>query len=392
MTYFKGGLTAATLAMTMAYSGQATAQDATLKIGGRLMLDYTTADVNSPDISVTDNEVRRARLFASGKYGSAVSYKFEFNHTTGDGIELTDGFVKFKPKGQALSLKVGHFKTHNSLEEETSSRFTSTIARGAFTDTFSLNRRLGVSVGAAGDNYTLNLGVYGESINGSEFEKDGNAIAARASYLPYQDDDTLVHIGGSWRYRNNSDSLNPNVNDGLRYRQRPYAHVFNSENTGGILPSGRIVSTPRFAKSDNMFAIEGLAIHKNLWVAGEYSLLNAKGAGTNANGDFSGGYIEAGYVIGGKRAYKKSSGAYDRTKVDNPLGEGGFGALSLVARYDTLDLQDGPYRGKLDTVVIGADWMPTKQTRLRLNYFDSDATNGAAESANGFIARLGFDF
>ena len=55
-------------------------------------------------------------------------------------------------------------------------------------------------------------------------------------------------------------------------------------------------------------------------------------------------------------------------------------------------LQDGPYQGQLDTIVLGADWWPTKQTRLRLNYFDADATNGAAESANGFVARLGFDF
>lgn len=398
MIYFKNGPSAITMAFVMGLIGttgfaeQAAAQDATLKMGGRVMLDYAAVDITNPNVDVRDSHVRRARLFARGEYGDSIEYKFEINHTTGSDLELTDTLIKFKPQGQKFTVTVGNYKTHNSLDEEASSRFTSTIERAALTDAFSLNRRLGVSIGSTGDNYTFNAGYFGESINGSEFGKDGNAAAARLTFLPYQDTDTTVHIGGSWRYRNGSDSLDETVNDGLRYRQRPYANVLGTENTGGVLSSGRIVSTPRFAGSDNLYAVEGLVIHKSLWAAAEYAMLDASGADGAADGSFSGGYIEAGYIIGGKRTYKKSGGTYDRTTVDNPLGSGGLGALALVARYDTLDLNDGPYVGKLDTIVIGADWMPTKQTRLRLNYFDSDATNGAADSASGFVARLGFDF
>ena len=372
------------------------AQDATITIGGRLMLDYTIADIKDPDVSVNASEVRRARLFAKGKYGDAVSYKFEFNHTTGDDIEVTDGFFKIKLSDSPFTVKVGHFKTHNSMEEEASSRFISTIERGAFTDAFELNRRLGVSVGTIGDNYTFNVGLYGENINGAAFEKNGHAAAARVTYVPFRSEDTIVHLGGSWRYRNNSDSNDETVNDGLRYRQRLYAHTFDSENSNGVLSSGRIVATPRFAKSDNFFGAEAAVFHNNFWFAGEYAVLNANGAGENADGDFGGGYIEAGIVLGGKRTYKTSKGkfqgTFDRTVVDNPVGEGGLGALALVARYDTLDLQDGPYLGTLDTVVVGADWWPTKQTRLRINYFNADAKNGAADSASGVVARVGFDF
>lgn len=383
------------LALSMAIPSFAAAQDATLQIGGRLMLDYTVADINTPDVNINNSEVRRARLFAKGKYGDAISYKFEFNHTTGGDVEVTDGFVQFAPKGQNFKVKVGHFKTHNSLEEEASSRFISTIERGGFTDAFELNRRLGVSVGTAGDNYTLNLGVYGDDIN-ADGDNDGNAIAARGTYLPYKTDETLVHVGASWRYRDASSD-----ND-FRYRQRAYAHLLDTENTEGVLPSGRIItadrfpnsenSVERFADSDNFYAAEALVIHNNLWAAGEYAILEANGSGDNLDASFGGGYIEGGIVIGGRKSYKTSGGTYDRMKVDNPFGSGGYGALALVARYDTLDLQDNGYLGKLDTVVIGADWWPTKQTRLRINYFDADATNGAAESANGFTARLGFDF
>ena len=387
-----GALAAMGLCAMMATEQNAQAQDATITIGGRLMLDYTLADINDPDVSVSASEVRRARLFAKGTYGDAVEYKFEFNHTTGGDIEVTDGFVKFKPETLPFTVKVGHFKTHNSLEEEASSRFISTIERGAFTDAFELNRRLGVSLGRVGENYTFNAGFYGEDINESN-DKNGYAAASRLTYLPYKSDDTLVHVGGSWRYRNAANSFDEDdTGDLFRYRQRPFAHTFDTGNSDGVLSSGRIIDTGRFASSDNLFAAEALAIHKNLWFAGEYAVLNANGGNGLDDGDFSGGYIEAGIVIGGKRSYKKSGGTFDRTKVDNPVGSGGLGALSLVARYDTLDVQDGPYLGKLDTVVLGADWWPTKQTRVRLNYFDSDATNGAADSANGFVARLGFDF
>ena len=63
-----------------------------------------------------------------------------------------------------------------------------------------------------------------------------------------------------------------------------------------------------------------------------------------------------------------------------------------MARYDQVDLQDAVYTGKLETIVLGADWWPTKQTRLGINYFDSDAENGTADKGQGLVGRLQFDF
>jgi len=400
MTFtLKSGLAISTLALTLAFSSTSFAQDATLTIGGRLMLDQAFTSIQNvdglgTDINVTSSEVRRARLFAKGKFGDSVSYKFEFNHTTGGDIEVTDGFLQFAPKGQKFKIKAGHFKTHNSLEEEASSRFITTIERGGFTDAFSLDRRLGLSIGTAGENYTFNVGVYGESINDDGFNKNGTAAAARATFTPLKTDETIVHLGASWRYRDAGDSGD------FRYRQRPFAHSLDSDNTQGFLPSGRIINAgrivpglpERFAESDNFYAAEGLIIHNGFWGAAEYSILSANGSGANPDATFGGGYIEAGYIFGGRRSYKSSGGTYDRMKVDNPIGEGGYGAVSLVARYDTLDLQDNGYLGTLDTIIIGADWLPTKNTRLRVNYFNANADNGFADSASGINARLGFDF
>ena len=251
----------------------------------------------------------------------------------------------------------------------------STLERSAFTDAFALNRRLGVSVGTSGSNYSLNVGAYTTNVNEPTGGDEGHAFAARGTYNPIKTDETIVHLGASWRYRSTGED-----GSDFRYRQRPYTHVAAS----------RIVDTGRFADSDNLYIGEALVMHKNIWAAGEYAALSANGSGINEDADFSGGYAEAGIMFGGKRTYKGAK--YNRPVVDSPLGDGGMGALALVARYDTLDLDDGPYTGQLDTVVLGADWWPTDHVRIGLNYFDVDAEDGSSESGSGLLTRLSIDF
>jgi len=182
-------------------------------------------------------------------------------------------------------------------------------------------------------------------------------------------------LGASFRHRNQGEDQSD-----LRYRQRPFTHV-----TGD-----RIINTTRFADSDTFYGVEGAVIKDNLWVAGEYASLNANGSDTNEDADFSGFYAEAGLFFGGKKTYK--GGKFNRPKVDNPVGSGGYGAVSVVARYDNVDLEDGVHLGQLETFVLGADWWPTKQTRIGINYFNADAENGNADSGNGFVGRVQFDF
>lgn len=371
----KAGLACSTLVLSLMVSEFAAAQDATVTVGGRFMADYTLADIDNPDLSINDGEVRRARLFVKGKYGDTVSYKLEFNKSTGDAIEATDAYIQFAPKNSKFKIKVGQFKTQNSLDESTSSRFISTLERSAFTDAFGFNRRLGIGVSTSGSNYGIDVGAFTTNLEEESGPDEGFALAGRGYYNPVKTDDTLVHLGASWRHRDQGSSQGD-----LRYRQRPYTHVAPS----------RIIDTGSFADSDNFYGVEGAVIKNNLWASGEYGLVSAEGSGTNEDADFSGFYAEAGMFFGGKKTYK--GGKFNRPKVDNPLGEGGYGAFSVVARYDSIDLEDGPYLGKLDTIVLGADWWPTKQTRVGINYFNADAENGSAESGNGVVGRVQFDF
>lgn len=352
--FVKRGTAASILVLGMALP--ALAQDATLKVGGRVQLDYTLADLSAPDTDINDTEVRRARLNVSGQYGDSIKYKFEINKASGKSVNVEDAYLQFAPAGSKFKVKAGQFKTHNSLDEQTSSRFISALERSAFTDAFGFDRRVGVSVGTSGSTYTFDAGAFTTNLEEDGGTSEGHAFAARGTFNPVKTADSLVHLGASWRYRKTGDT-----SDDLRYRQRPYTHVAPS----------RIIDTGRFAESDNFLGAEAAVIHNNFWASGEYAMLDAKGSGVNPDADFGGYYGEIGVFFGGKKTYK--GGKFNRPKVDNPVGQGGYGALSIVARYDQVDLQDAVYTGKLETIVLGADWRPTKQTRLGINYFDSDA-------------------
>jgi len=179
----------------------------------------------------------------------------------------------------------------NSLDEQTSSRFISTLERAAFTDAFEFNRRLGVSLNTKGDNYTFSAGVFGDNLNDGS-QQQGYALAARGTFNPIKTDDVLVHLGASVRYRNIGDTQSD-----LRYRQRPVSHI----------PS-RIISTGHIADSDVFVGAEAAAIVKNFWVAGEYGVTIADcvvAAGCTDDPSLHGAYGEAGIIFGGKRGYQR---------------------------------------------------------------------------------------
>ena len=366
-------------------------QEWSLKPSGRVQFDYTRADGDKSALSVNQGELRRARLALSGAYGKRFKYKADANF--GDDIIIKDLWVQYAPEGFAgWAVKAGHFKTANGLGEQTSSKFISTYERAAFTTAFGFDRRFGVAVSNKGDAWTFTAGAFGENIDSAT--SDGRAYAARATWTPVREDGTLIHLGGSLRYREQGDNASP-----VRYRARPYAHV-----------PGRIISSGRVATRDTFIGLEAAGMIDHAWLAGEYGLMKTDCA-TCVSGDpnFSAYYIEAGYFFGGRKTYK--NGKFNRPEVDQPVNAGGHGALSVVARFDELDLSDsGVDGGELGTLVLGADWWPTDHMRLGVNYFSADADLGTitsgldgniaarviagarSETVSGALARIQFDF
>lgn len=341
-----------------------------MNLRGRLFVD--TAWVNDAnDFENTQaTEFRTARLGIEGKAWSDVKYKFEIDFS-GNEVTVKDAYIQWKGPAK---FTIGQFKTANSLEEQTSSRYMTFMERASFTDAFGLSRQIGFSVGTGGDNYTLNTGVFRGS-NGTDNEDEGYTVALRATYGP-KIGDAQFHLGASYRYRAQGDDQS-----NLRYRQRPHAH----------LASNRYVATSKIADSDNFYGLEIATVMGAFSLQGEWAILNANlqnpTLGQN-NPSFSGGYVSASYMLTGEqRKYDPKKGSFQRIKVNNPVFEGGLGALQLAARYDLIDLSDeGIFGGEQKTFIIGANWWLNRHTRLMINYSNakvSNATDVPFSDANG---------
>jgi phosphate-selective porin OprO/OprP len=114
---------------------------------------------------------------------------------------------------------------------------------------------------------------------------------------------------------------------------------------------------------------------------------------------FSGWYAYGSWFITGEsRAYKTSSGTFDRIKPKSIVGKGGIGAWELGARFSSIDLNDsGITGGEEKDLTLGLNWYATPTIRFMANYIkvmdltDPQNVNDDSEP-NIFEMRAQIDF
>jgi phosphate-selective porin OprO/OprP len=152
-------------------------------------------------------------------------------------------------------VRVGQYKTPNSLEELTSRRFITFMERAAIVDAFELDYQLGLGGGVSGENWGADARLFGHNA-GDEQDNEGYAIAARGHYAFFpdpedrgEDSSQVVHLGASARYRNFD---NDTFDSEAQYRQRPFFHFTGtrSVDTGTVEDAeGDVWVGPEFAWS-----------------------------------------------------------------------------------------------------------------------------------------------
>lgn len=348
------------------------------KVRGRLFTDWATASDNSGKV-LDATEFRAARLGIEGVVMKDVKYKFELDFA-GNETNITDATIEWALK--PVSVVVGQFKTPNSLEEQTSARFTTFLERGSFTDAFSLGRQIGIAAKFSQDNITFTGGVFQGDANGGSGTIQGRSYAARASFAPQiSNGDGFIHIGGSVLHRENDNGDLTN-----RYRQRPHHHLAN-----------RYVNTDQIAsESDTFFGVELAGVLGPLSTQAEWGWLKSSAPTGGMDAKFNGGYIDVSYILTGEsRGYK--NGAFDRIKVANPVYQGGSGTWQIAARYDVIDLTDtaaAVFGGKQTSYIFGVNWHLNNYTRVVMNYSKSDVDGGIndGESIDTFGLRFAADW
>jgi phosphate-selective porin OprO/OprP len=354
-----------------------------LKLGGRLQSDWMWGSAEDSTAEafgeiVSGNEFRRARLFVSGTVYKVVEFKVQYDFAGGD-VKIKDAYIGLKglPFG---TLRFGHYNEPFSLETQTSSKYITFLER-SLPNVFVPGRNTGIGVLGSSDSQrmTWGLGVFtdADDYGNSKTHDDTYNLSGRVTFLPWLNGNDLLHVGVGLHHKG--------VNDGddIRYRARPEVHLTH-----------RFVDTGSFAASSaNQIGLEAAGIFGRFSFQGEY-INNMVSSEEYGDPSLQSGYLFGSVFLtsGDHRRYKKSSGAFDRTKPANPYkGNGGLGAIELVARYSWLDLSDADvFGGELTDLTLGINWYINNVTRLMVNYIHAERVD--IGSAHYFQMRFQIDF
>ena len=331
-----------------------TADGWSFKPRGRVQLDMASVDAPAGVTGIRGGlatEFRRVYLGVDGKIPGGISYRVEADIANSE-VELTDVYMSYGTG--PLTVTAGQVKPFWGLDDMTSDLFTSFMERAAFVQAFGFERRVGLSAQYKGKALLVQGGVFGD--NARDLLSDSNqslSVDGRIVFMPKLGD-TQLHLAASGHWRDPNDPAAT-----VRYRARPFVHTTDV----------RLVDTGLLdVASERGLGLEGAVIAGPFHAAGEayWQTLKRRGA---ADPTFFGGYAEVGMVLtgGDTRGYK--DGAFDRLKPSKPITAGGIGAIEINARYDHLDLNDGPIvGGRQQAALIGVVWAPIDYIRITANY------------------------
>ncbi len=358
-----------------------------MKVRGRLNADYNGINQDEditgiPDVSAF--ELRRARLGVEGTLWKDVDYKFEVDFAN-DITAVKDAYFEYTCWGSEFKIRIGNFKTFNSLEHIMSANFIEFMERAAFIEGFQLDRQIGIGALFTRDHYTLAAGVFGpHPFDEERWFQDVKTGSARVTAAPINEDGHVLHFGASWRSRGGATDLRTNpvaAND----------QFFTYQARGADLHlASRFIVAPAIFDQDTFYGLEAAYVHGPWSIQGEYAQLkgdvNERFVGNDPT--YWGWYVEASWFLTGEtRPYK--FGEFTRQKVLNPVYEGGHGAWQIVARYDVLSLTDNAETivtcttcGEQKTWQLGVNWWLNDHTRVMFNYGQSAIAGGFLDGNN----------
>ena len=295
------------------------------------------------------------------------------------------------PIEPARYIRVGQYKTPNSLEELTSARFITFMERAAITDAFELNRRIGVGSGVGGDNWGVDAGLFGQNID-QQSNNEGYALAGRGHYafdLEALGRQSWLHVGQLGAVSRPQERIPTatrcNIGSGRSSTLPAPAASIPACSPTPTTTSGSAASSPS-CRGGSRLQTEVA----NTW-------LQRGGGNDNATGLW-GGYLSASYFLtDDSRTYDAEDGVFDRVEVSDPVHEGGIGAWQLGARFDFVDLNDGSADvrgGEQYSTIVGVNWYLNDYIRMMLDgawtrVFDARDSAAAIDGSSNNIFGVG---
>ncbi|MBF0665356.1 MAG: porin [Brevundimonas sp.] len=360
--------------------------DFTFKPRGRVYFDYVSQDVDRAvglDFGASESRIRTARIGVQGTWTDRWSYVAEASIANGE-ASWEDLLLEYAPNDNT-AVTLGNIKSL-SLENLTSSRYTTFMERGPFNDLIDAGRVMTLAARTGGDNWSIAGGVHGDNINDASSGGDEQrGVFVRAHFAPVVTDDVKIHLGVWARDRDRGDD------SAFRYRVRNNTNYGDRYTDAGSSPLGA-------GDADTAIGLEAAGVWRSFSVQGEWATIDADLTG-GGSAEATGYYVFASFFpTGEQRRYKAADGKFDRISIREPVTKGGMGAVELAIRYDAADLTEFAgvaTAGEYSAVTLGATWYPFPYVRFLANY--TDAENKAQVAASDvdvqtLQVRAQFDF
>lgn len=365
-----------------------------LRLRGRLVVDVTNfaTDLDSvapgreptgSDFSFQRVSLRDARLGVEGDLPARLRYRGEIQFTGDGSIIFNDVFVEYV--GKDFAVNVGNTQYVAPLAQSSAVLTFETLERPSLARAFGLGRGLGIAVQkwseAPVTGYSLSAAWYGLPLSASADTGIAGpySVAARAIWVPVRNARALVHLGGTFRFRDAREGPD------LRFRARPspgpgLAPDFIDTGFSDLSPAaGR--QGPAF-RSDQQYFFETILIRGPWSLQAEYGLADAHGNAPAApRAQFNSFNVQAAWIFTGESraaAYQPRLARLGRTLPAHPFDQQGPGLWGGHIRLDRTDLNDGRVTGGRQTIAtLGINWQPVRNVRLGMEVARSFIRAGA---------------
>ncbi len=362
------------------------------RLVGRIQLDGVTFSGNENRLT-TGWAFRRVRIGYKARIAKDWVSEFDVDFAE-NATDIKDAYIGYEGFKHSL-IQVGNFKTPFGMDTLTSSKDLWFVER-SYSDSWTPDRRIGIGYQYTGDDWQAKADFFGQAISvDATGVRQGYGWAARGTWAPLMQSETrAIHIGAAANMRKTDAAV---TGSGT---QPPIAYAidFSSRPECSKVSKAKFLNTPTMQNVDwiQQYGLELAGVWDAFAWQAEYQTMDVKrrdGYPTLSDHDFDTWYGQVSWVIGGgKRKYEAADGLVGRV---NPTGK--LGAVELVARYSSMDLNDltsiDPIKGgSAKNLTFGANWYPNTNFRFMLDWTHVDNDEYAKpKAAYGGIVNDDFD-
>jgi phosphate-selective porin OprO and OprP len=355
----------------------------------------TSVDLNS------GTNFRRAQLGFQGTVFKDWAYNFIYDFG-GNGVEgrgyIYNAYIQYdglKPFG----IRAGAYTPSEGIEDQTGSGDLLFVERAASVDVArniaGAPSREAISIFAQDDNYLVSLSYTGK--------KTGDGTSTGASVGTFDAQQALIGRA-AWLAVSSPEIkwlVDGHITEVLKLSDptaSPAATVIRFSNGPELaVDASRTVDTGNIdANHAREFGFETAATYAGFYGQGGWFRYEIDRRIAVPNPNFDGWYAFLAYSLTGEQhPYDPTTASFRNLRPAHPLGTpGGWGALEVLARYSSIDLDYQPFTtaasggiagGKQDVWTIGLNWYPNNAIKFQLNY-DNIKVNHVNAPANDISA------